>query len=157
VTCEGPCTAGYACSPGSVVATSFICPPGMYSNTSAFSCSACPSGRYSPLPGQPFGCPSLCDAGQWGSLGATNSSCSGLCAPGCYCTAGSASSCPASCPVGTYSVGGAGDAACTPCPAGLYGSSTGLKAPACTGVDALCCFQLGLGGGSGGVGAIVFH
>jgi hypothetical protein len=65
---------GYYCPNGS--ANPITCPPGTYSLPDCASLSCC----------------LLCAAGSWGGGGGTSSTCDGACAPGYYCSAGSAAS-----------------------------------------------------------------
>jgi hypothetical protein len=111
--CSGSCLAGYACPVGSTSPTQAQCVPGKYSSGGAAVCSNCKSGSY----GDQFG--------------DTTSSCSGPCAAGYACPAGSTSATQVLCGTGTYTP--LGSATCQPCAPGLYGSSTALSSANCTG------------------------
>ena len=139
--CSGSCMEGYYCPTGSTSATQVPC-----GSSSVF----CPTGTGEPLPVYPGyysvggnddttrtaerkcepgsycvgGVRHLCAAGRWGGgFGALNSSCSGPCAAGYYCPAGSSdpmevmcgdpsryclpgASHPSIVPLGNYSIGG---------------------------------------------------
>ncbi len=98
--------------------------------TSSIAGSVCQLGYYS----VGFGC-TQCPAGHFGSTSnLTAASCSGPCAPGYYCPAGSINNTAVVCPLGQFSLGDA--ATCTPCQAGRFGSSTGLNASTCSGLCA---------------------
>ncbi len=113
--CTGTCGAGYSCPPGTAAAnaTASVCPAGTFSTEGAGSCSQCAAGLYG------------------GSPGAVSPQCSGLCAPGFFCTSGSTNNTPSVCPAGQYSMAGAGQ--CSDCSSGQYGSTPGLQTPDCTG------------------------
>ena len=101
------CPAGYACPTGTANATSipcsagYYCPAGTVSNTT----NPCPIGSYA-LAGA-ASC-TLCPAGQYGAATAlTTSTCSGPCAAGAICAAGSTSPSPANwCGDGVHIHGG---------------------------------------------------
>ena len=129
------CSLGHYCQRG----LARPCPPGRYgdrpglqTDTCADACLAgeyCPAGSITPTrcPKGSF-CPdgltrSICPAGSFGaSRGLTSVRCSGLCAVGHYCPAGSTSSVQVPCPGGRYGLtAGLADAACSgACPAGWY-------------------------------------
>ena len=110
-----------------------VCPAGKFSAVGAITgtyCALCPAGTYSV--GAAAAC-SLCPPGTFGNATQlTSVTCSGACAPGYMCPAGSTNSTSIICPVGRYSLGSAG--ACAPCPRGRYGSTTGLRSANCTAV-----------------------
>jgi hypothetical protein len=110
--CSGPCTAGYACPAGSISPTATVCSVGQYSLSGAGTCWLCPAGRYG------------------SNTASASGNCTGSCAPGYACPAGSSSPTALACAVGSYSVGGAG--ACSLCPFGVFGTSTGMSSPNCT-------------------------
>ena len=87
--CSGMCTAGYACPDGSSSPTVTACAVGTYSVSGSPSCSLCPAGYF----------------GNATTL--TTSTCSGLCAAGYSCPAGSTMPNVTLCPVGQYSQAGA--------------------------------------------------
>lgn len=74
-----------------------------------------------------------CPGGTWGGGGSTSSSCSGLCAPGYACPAGSTTATATACAAGFYTSGGQG--VCSKCPPGTFGDGTlgGRNSPACSG------------------------
>ncbi len=114
--CSGPCVAdpGAVCTPGAVAPGGTLCPPGAFSADPADAqCSPCPAGSYSDV------------------AGAASAACSGPCAPGHACPAGSVNATAVVCAAGTYSAGGAGE--CSPCPAGVFGNATGMSSAACSG------------------------
>merc|ERR1719353_2785217 len=79
--------------------------------------------------------PTVCPAGRYGSVtGLTDASCSGECAQGYYCEAGSVSAKAAACAEGSY--GGAtgleAQAECTVCPAGTYCFAGSTAATSCS-------------------------
>ena len=95
----------------------------------------CPSGRYSLGGSSATTQCAPCPPGTFGiSAGMTLSSCSGPCAPGYACAAGSTSPTASPCSPGRFSVGFAGT--CTSCPAGTYGDVQALSSAACSGVCA---------------------
>jgi hypothetical protein len=137
------CLIGQVC-PVTGMTAGAACPAGYYCPTAGGSGAIpCPAGTYS-MGGATAAC-SACPAGKYGSSTATTSAaCTGPCAAGYYCPAGSsgeyggtattAAASTTPCPAGTYSTGGATSAAnCTACPAGKYGSSTAAASAACTG------------------------
>jgi hypothetical protein len=114
-----------------------MCPRGRFGPGGYAPCSLCPSGWYANTSVQ-AACDE-CPAGRFGSGGSINSSCSGACAAGSACPAGSTNAttmacsagfmCPLGspnatalrCPAGQYSLSGA--ATCSPCPVGRYGEA----------------------------------
>jgi hypothetical protein len=113
--CSGNCSAGYACPVGSTNGTVAICRAGQYSLAMAAACTACP-------------------AGTWynASVEGLNAAvCSGPCAAGYACPAGSTNATAAICTTGRYSLASA--TTCTPCPGGTFGEAFGLFSPACSG------------------------
>ena len=94
--CSGPCAPGYYCLQGSTNATAAPCDVGQYSTGGVSVCSSCPGGTF----------------GNATSL--TTSSCSGPCAAGYACPAGSTNATAIPCAAGQYSTGGA--AACSAMP-----------------------------------------
>lgn len=126
MTAGATCPAGYYC-PTAGGSGGIPCPAGTYSTGGATTaCTPCPAGRYG------------------SSTAATSNTCTGPCAPGYYCLAGStgefgntattAADSTTPCPAGRYSTGGATSAAnCTACPAGKYGSSVASTTNTCTG------------------------
>jgi hypothetical protein len=90
--CEENCTAGYACPPGSEVASAVECPPGQFSLTGSGACTGC-------------------EAGRWSGAAARWYPCDQLCSEGYRCPEGSIRGdwFPNICPVGTYSKSGASE------------------------------------------------
>jgi hypothetical protein len=62
----------------------------------------------------------------------THTGCSGSCAAGYVCPAGSPNATVTLCGAGTFSIAGSSPP-CTPCAAGRYGATTGLPTAACSG------------------------
>jgi len=155
--CLGQCQVGYYCPksisciqytpPSSGSASSMVtvtigtvyqipCPVGTYCPTTNRSAPLqCPAGTYGSATGLSVaGCSGQCAAGYYcpaGSIGqyglnaATASTSSTQCPPGYYCPPGSAA--PVPCPAGTRSttVGAISQLYCTPCPAGTFCPSPG--------------------------------
>ena len=133
--CTGPCPAGYVCAPGSISGTNASCPLGSW----------CPAASV---------IPTICAAGLYGNqLRLSLANCSGFCAAGYFCAAGSTSSTNQACPAGTfgatpalmtascsglcsmgyYCVAASTSSTAAPCPAGTFGSTSGLQSAACSG------------------------
>ena len=127
--CTGACTAGYACPAGSTSPTASVCPAGYYSLAGAAECVACPAGHYSTAGA---GACSACPGGTYGTGGSTSPACSGDCAAGYACPAGSSSGNAVPCLPGYYSQARAAE--CTACPGGKYGSVSLLSSNACSGM-----------------------
>lgn len=110
-----PCHAGYYCPGGTAIP--IMCPAGTYCpNLGSGSGSGSRSGSGS-APG--LTAPIKCPAGTYGSSdGATTSACSGQCAAGYVCPAGSTTATVIDCPSGFFCPAGSGTG--TPCPAGSY-------------------------------------
>jgi hypothetical protein len=126
-----PCPAG-SFGPATLSAAGGVC-----------SCSTCPAGTYSSLPGQTSCTGSPCAPGTFGAAGRTSASgasCSGTpCAAGFFGPTGSTSATAATCtqcPSGTYSTS-PGSTSCSgnKCASGMYGplGSTSAAAATCTG------------------------
>ena len=130
------CSSGYTCPEGSVVQIPASCDPGTYLNVTFELCLGCPAGSFC-LGGslQPRLCvrgtycvanvsqPIDCPAGRYGSVpGLSDALCSGECAQGYYCGAGSMSAKSAPCEAGRYSsqAGQGSAASCGACGAGNY-------------------------------------
>jgi hypothetical protein len=111
--CSGPCAAGYSCPAGSTNATATACPVGTYSNDGDVSCSPCPAGVFG------------------ATLAANVSACTGPCAAGYSCPAGSINATATPCPVGTYSLTGWG--VCGACPPGRFGNTSTTTNASCMG------------------------
>ena len=123
------------------------CEPGTYLDSASDECVGCPAGSVcaggaSPPRLCPRGSycvagvsqPTNCPAGRYGSdTGLSDASCSGECAQGYYCEAGSVSAKAAACAEGSYG-GAAGLVAqtnCTTCPVGMWCSSLAPPDPSC--------------------------
>jgi hypothetical protein len=109
-----------------------MCPRGSFGPSGFAPCTPCPPGRFGNNSVQASCIP--CDAGRYGTaVGAFNATagCSGVCAAGYACPAGSTNATAVACSVGQYSLGGAG--ACINCSAGLYGATNALSTAACSG------------------------
>jgi hypothetical protein len=113
--CQAACPAGYFCPAGSVAPTTNECSRGQYSLAGAGNCTLCPAGRFG------------------ASVRLTSANCTGPCAAGFWCPAGSTGEAPMACALGRYSTGGEGDTACTLCPPGKYGGATMLPSEVCSG------------------------
>ena len=132
--CSGQCSAGYFCPPGSTSSeqnmcggANFYCPLSSsapipislgYFSVSSLNDSKRATSEIPCAPGYYCvnGIAYLCPAGSFGQTSMLSSpSCSGLCAKGFYCPAGSTSSMQ------------------IPCPAGTYGSQNGLTNSSCSG------------------------
>lgn len=69
--CDGNCTAGYACAAGSTNATAALCPAGKYSLSGAGSCTNCSAGSYGDATGlNTTACSGACPAGRYAFPGA---------------------------------------------------------------------------------------
>ena len=130
------CGAGFTCPEGSVVQIPASCDAGTYLDLASDQCLGCPAGSVCaggsspPRPcarggycvagvSQPTDCP----AGRFGSeTGLLDALCSGECAPGYYCEAGSMSAKSAPCEAGRYSseAGQGSAASCGACGAGNF-------------------------------------
>ncbi|RUS80256.1 hypothetical protein EGW08_011985, partial [Elysia chlorotica] len=132
--CE-PCPAGYFCTSNSSMYTDKVCPSGHYcpEGTASDTQYPCPAGTFNNLTGQhnTSGC-EACSPGQYcGSPG--QSSPTGDCDPGWYCTLGSSLPTPTSpeggkCLAGTYCPqGSASPVGCTP---GQYCDTDMMSSPA---------------------------
>jgi hypothetical protein len=130
--CEGVCSAGYACPAGSTDATAVICGVGQYSVAGAGACTNCSAGTYGSSMGlTTVSCSGLCAVGRFGSVsGLSMSSCEGACSAGYACPAGSTNATSVVCPPGQYSL--SGWSMCNQCPVGLYGESPALPSSTCT-------------------------
>lgn len=106
--CTTPCPAGSYCPSGSVNASQHPCPRGSW----------CGAGASVPTP---------CAAGSFGAVTSLSTPpCSGLCAAGTYCVAGSAVNGTAPCPAGFFCPAGSGPTG-SACAAGRYGATLGLE------------------------------
>jgi hypothetical protein len=83
-----------------------MCPRGSVGAGGYAPCAPCAPGRYAGSSLQ-AAC-ELCPAGRYGSGGSFTASCTGPCAPGFACPAGSPNATAAACPSGKYSLAGAG-------------------------------------------------
>jgi hypothetical protein len=156
-----PCPAGTYSSATGLATTCTPLPGGVYSSitgaTNTSSASMCQSGYYCPggnatqtlcpkgsfCPSSSLTSPTLCPAGTYGNtLGQTSSACSGNCAAGYYCPAGSVSATEGKCPAGYYCPAATtapiicpqgkfcpfGSSSPTMCPVGTYNIYTGKSA-----------------------------
>ena len=140
------CDPGHECDEGSVVQVPATCIAGTYYNLTLGTCVGCPAGFYciGGLPDtQPEPCsrggycganvsaPTDCPAGRYGSeTGLSDKACSGECARGFFCSAGSLSAKAEACPPGSYSgeYGNKNISSCRPCPPG-HACPQGATAP----------------------------
>ena len=151
--CSGPCAAGRWGAVGSVSeACSGLCDAGYYCvpGSPSARAAACGAGNWCALGSA---APTRCAAGTYGeSATLATAACSGPCAAGSYCEAGSTSAAAALCSAGRYgATPGLTNASCTgvcapgtfcvvgsvtptPCAAGSFGASPGLESAACTGL-----------------------
>ena len=126
-TCNGPCPAGSYCPNGTIAGSVPVCPAGTYSNATAAACSPCPSGRYGNTTGMTaVGCTGLCADGYYCPAGSTNAT-AALCPDGYVCTAGVVTLCTP----GHYS--GPQRTSCRSCAGGYYGNVSGLSSQYCSG------------------------
>ena len=142
------CGDGFTCPEGSVVQIPASCDAGTYLDSASDQCLGCPAGSVcvggaSPPRDCPRGgyCvagvsqPEDCPAGRYGGeTGLSNALCSGECAQGYYCEAGSVSAKAAACAEGSYgaAAGLVAQANCTVCPAGTYCFAGSNAATSCS-------------------------
>ena len=142
------CGNGFTCPEGSVMQIPASCDAGTYLDSASDQCLGCPAGSVcaggaSPPRDCPRGgyCvanmsqPTDCPAGRYGSEARlSDASCSGECAQGYYCEAGSVSAKAAACAEGSYgaATGLVAQANCTVCPAGTYCFAGSSVATSCS-------------------------
>lgn len=137
LTCSS-CAAGHACAGGASQPVACSCSAGYASTTTTSvscsgtnaTCAPCPAGTFCAFGGaaQPLPCP----AGTFGATsGISSAQCTGLCASGYVCAAGSFSQSAAPCGRGNYCP--AGSSSAIPCPAGTFSSSPTLPSADCSG------------------------
>jgi hypothetical protein len=122
-----------------------FCPSGTTRVTGEYECTAVQIGSYANALSSG---PQLCAAGRYGdATGRVDEKCSGACAAGHYCPAGSTNATAVVCPSGTYNdaLGGDSVASCRPCPQGSY-------CPAGT-VNPISCLSVVPAGTTDGPGA----
>lgn len=136
--CSGECKPGHYCPAGSTSGTANACPGGTYRGlpgaTALDDCDACPIGFFCP---QGSVAPEKCLGGRYGSAGSLpDGQCSGICARGHYCPAGSTSDKAAACPAGTFNslTGARSITECVVCPIGSYCPYAAVAALKCNDV-----------------------